>query len=78
MSFNYSVNLTDVFAAYDPQDSLVSQAVNAALAGWSQYISGVGTLKGPGQRPVPRRHQRQHRRYHPRRRRTDDVQLRRR
>ena len=45
MSFDYSVNLTDVFAAYDPQDSLVSQAVNAALAGWSQYISGVGTLK---------------------------------
>ena len=45
MAFNYTVNFYDPLAPIDPQDAIVQQAMNAALAGWSQYLNGTGTLK---------------------------------
>lgn len=44
MSFNYSVNLSDSLSSVHPQDGIVSQALGNALAAWSPYINGVGTL----------------------------------
>ena len=45
MAFNYSFTVSDPYAALDPQDAIVSQALGDALAAWSQYINGVGTLQ---------------------------------
>ncbi len=45
MAFNYNYTLSDPNSSTDPQDGTVVQALGAALAGWSQYINGVGTLQ---------------------------------
>ena len=44
MGFAASVSFSDPTEASDPQDVFVQQALNDALAAWSQYINGVGTL----------------------------------
>ena len=44
MSFGYSISLSDPLASLHPQDGIVTQALGSALAAWSQYIDGVGTL----------------------------------
>ena len=45
MAFNYAVSFYDLTGASDPQDSVVLAAMDAALAAWSQYLTGVGTLQ---------------------------------
>ncbi len=44
MGFAASVSFFDPTSASDPQDGNLQQALGQALAAWSQYISGVGTL----------------------------------
>ena len=45
MAFNSNFTLSDPYAATHPQDAIVSQALTTALAAWSDYISGMGTLQ---------------------------------
>ena len=46
MAFNYAVTFSDPYAGfYVTQDAIVRQSLYGALATWSQYLNGVGTLE---------------------------------
>jgi Ca2+-binding RTX toxin-like protein len=45
MAFDYSVSITDPQDASATDDALLTTDMDAALADWSQYITGLGTLE---------------------------------
>jgi len=44
MGFSYSVSLSDLAGLGSAEDGLVVTDMNAALADWSRYVGGLGTL----------------------------------